>query len=189
MIVLFWITSNNTIRIFDKDIKKPEQSLLLLSIRIYILYISHIMKSTTTSSARLQNDFGADLWVKNPPKHVSLYFPPSFSYNANKKWSIPQQAVASSPAFKTLRTIMSSRAGRSAAMWRVRGFWGVCWVGKSPDFISVVVVMVVNERLWLGSLGDRISLLLIRCIDWRLWGVFDGFMMYLWFLFGVWDSL
>ncbi|RDK44350.1 hypothetical protein M752DRAFT_274711 [Aspergillus phoenicis ATCC 13157] len=29
------------------------------------------MKSTTTttSSARLQNDFGADLWVKNPPKH------------------------------------------------------------------------------------------------------------------------
>lgn len=43
------------------------------------------MKSSpTTSSARLQNDFGADLWVKNRPKHVRiLSIPiiyPSYTY-------------------------------------------------------------------------------------------------------------
>lgn len=48
------------------------------------------MKSTTTtSSARLQNDFGADLWVKNPPKHVSIYLSASYSYLTNKKMKHP----------------------------------------------------------------------------------------------------
>ncbi|PYI01839.1 hypothetical protein BO78DRAFT_401040 [Aspergillus sclerotiicarbonarius CBS 121057] len=50
--------------------------------------------TTTTSSARLQNDFGADLWVKNTPKRhptagrgLFAGLQDTKSYNVDSGWA------------------------------------------------------------------------------------------------------
>ena len=68
---------SNSTHYLEKVHKDTEES-LHLSINQAYTY-SKMKSSPTTSSARLQNDFGADLWVKNRPKHVRILSIPFLS--------------------------------------------------------------------------------------------------------------
>lgn len=117
------------------------------------------MKSTT-STARLQNDFGADLWVKNPPKHVSLpfspillsfYIYPSFQLNTN---ILVQHNTAGRGLFAGLQdtkhyNVDSGWAKRSTA--ESQGFLGSLfsrWVSFLLSIDTWYFVIVVANR-WL----------------------------------------
>lgn len=118
----------------------------------YTRHLQNIPLTMSTSDksthARLQNDFGADYWVRN--RHEQRVCLPDLApprYTLTPRSNQPLGGV-SLPGCKMSSTTMSTMAGRRGSRrLRRRGFWGRCGVGES----------IFDSVSWVGGLLRRVA--------------------------------